>query len=232
MTHPSRPQECLTGDPTRVSYKSVPQEFPTRCPTRVFYKSVPQECPTRVSRKSVPQEFPTRVTHKSVPQECPTRVSFGHMQLFERVCIRVRGLHLVFSHRQLTSSLLFVYRHLMNLKALQTLRVSLLFSYIEVYMQLYACMLPLLYINVSHCLRVSQTWTSWLWFSTTPDNRLTSVPNPSRFTCTASIPPLSAFYAQCTRTITHSLQQPFAAWHCLSKTSFHKPCRMMSNVPF
>ena len=95
MSYTSIPQEC----PTRVSHKSVPQE----CPTRVSYKSVPQECPTRVSYKSVPQEFPTRVTHKSVLQECPTecpaRVSYKSViwtyWIFERVCIRVRGFHLV-----------------------------------------------------------------------------------------------------------------------------------------
>ena len=109
MSCNSVPQEC----PTRVSYRSIPQECPTRvphknflleCPTRVSRNSVPQECPTRVSRKSVPQEFPTRVTHKSVPQECPTRVSLGHMWLFERVCIRVRGLHLVFHFCYLINS--------------------------------------------------------------------------------------------------------------------------------
>ena len=71
-----------------MSYKSVQQECP--------HKSVPQEFPTRVTHKSVLQECPTRVSQKSVPQECPTRVSFGHMEFFERVCIRVRVFHLVY----------------------------------------------------------------------------------------------------------------------------------------
>ena len=95
MSYRSIPQEC----PTRVSHKSVPQE----CPTRASYKSVPQECPTRVSHKSFLQECPTRVSYKSVLQECPRRKSHKSVlksviwtySFFERVCIRVRGFHLV-----------------------------------------------------------------------------------------------------------------------------------------
>ena len=131
VTHKSVLQECLTRVshksvlqecPTRVPYKSVPQE----CPTRVSYKSVPQEFPTRVSYKSVLQESPRRVSHKSVPQEChldicvfrtclhsgswvpsdsPKRVSHKSViwtyVFFERVCIRVRGFHLVFYWRRI-----------------------------------------------------------------------------------------------------------------------------------
>ena len=92
MSHKSVLEEC----PTRLSHESVLQE----CPTRLSHESVPQECPRRVSHKSVshksvPQECPIRVSYKSDPEECATRVPFRHMWLFERVCIRIRGLHLV-----------------------------------------------------------------------------------------------------------------------------------------
>ena len=101
--------------PTRVSYESVSRErhIPQECPTRVFFrKCVLQECSARVPRKSECHTgCPTRV-HKSVPQVFPTRmrptrvshksVSYKSVNnclavCFRiRVCIRVRGFHLLF----------------------------------------------------------------------------------------------------------------------------------------
>ena len=97
------PQEC----PERPCHKRAPQDcrFHKRS-----HKSVPRESPTRVSRKSVPQECRTRVPrtvvhksvlHKSPPKECCMKVSPKSVQqclavcFRVRVCIRVRGSHLV-----------------------------------------------------------------------------------------------------------------------------------------
>ena len=119
MTNKSSPQEC----PARVSHKNVRRECPTRvpqkgvpqeCPTRVSHKSGLQECFAIVSHKSechtrcstrvhkrVPQRFPqrmcpTRVSHKSVSCKSYKSVKNCLGVCFQvRVCIRVRGFHLV-----------------------------------------------------------------------------------------------------------------------------------------
>ena len=73
-----------------TAHKSVRQE----CPTRVsVIQAVPQEC------MSVPQRFPkrmcpTRVSHKSVSYKSCNNCLGVRFRV--RVCIRVRGFHLVF----------------------------------------------------------------------------------------------------------------------------------------
>ena len=89
-----------------MTYKGDPQE----CPTRLLRKSVTRVSRKRMTNKSVLQECPTRVSyksaHKSVLQQCSARVSQKSVSYKSvtnrlsvcfrvRVCIRVRGFHLV-----------------------------------------------------------------------------------------------------------------------------------------